>query len=176
MSQPNPNHMLHGPDRLGQEGRCLWGWAQPRSPRHRPIIRYKVQRSLLPAYIRNTTSLQRNAVVSETHSSISSSALHFHNRLKMFSPYILGAFLASVLGFLLLYDLREKERKIKRHRRADGLVTSSSGIGECPQDDGFGTDVIIVGAGVAGSALAHTLGKVSLCSILVLVAPLHVLF
>ncbi|RVX23200.1 Squalene monooxygenase [Vitis vinifera] len=79
----------------------------------------------------------------------------------MFHPYILGAFFASVLGFLL-YALRDKERKDNRHRhhRADGLVTSSSEIGQCRQDDGFGTDIIIVGAGVAGSALAHTLGKV----------------
>ncbi|CBI33260.3 unnamed protein product, partial [Vitis vinifera] len=78
----------------------------------------------------------------------------------MFHPYILGAFFASVLGFLL-YALRDKERKDNRprHHRADGLVTSSSEIGQCRQDDGFGTDIIIVGAGVAGSALAHTLGK-----------------
>eukprot|EP00261_Vitis_vinifera_P015382 XP_003635346.2 PREDICTED: squalene epoxidase 3 [Vitis vinifera] len=147
-----PTHHRH---RL--ERRCHW--AQPQSPCHHPIIFYKLPRSLLLTQTRNTTAPQRNVVVS-THCSISSSAPHSHRRLKMFHPYILGAFFASVLGFLL-YALRDKERKDNRprHHRADGLVTSSSEIGQCRQDDGFGTDIIIVGAGVAGSALAHTLGK-----------------
>ncbi|KAL6338829.1 hypothetical protein AAG906_023979 [Vitis piasezkii] len=162
MSQPNqmlharvyttPTHHRH---RL--ERRCHW--AQPQSPCHHPILFYKLPRSLLLTHTRNTAAPQRNVVVS-THCSISSSAPHSHRRLKMFHPYILGAFFASVLGFLL-YALRDKERKDNRprHHRADGLVTSSSEIGQCRQDDGFGTDIIIVGAGVAGSALAHTLGK-----------------
>ena len=38
----------------------------------------------------------------------------------------------------------------------------SSANGECCSGFGGGIDVIVVGAGVAGSALAHTLGKVSL--------------
>lgn len=166
MSQPN--QMLHARvyttlthHRHRLERRCHW--AQPQSPCHHPIIFYKLPRSLLLTQTRNTTAPQRNVVVS-THCSISSSAPHSHRRLKMFHPYILGAFFASVLGFLL-YALRDKERKDNRprHHRADGLVTSSSEIGQCRQDDGFGTDIIIVGAGVAGSALAHTLGKVTFC-------------
>ncbi|KAJ9670421.1 hypothetical protein PVL29_026760 [Vitis rotundifolia] len=160
-----PNNMLHArvyptPSHHRQrlERRCHW--AQPQSPCHHPILFYKLPRPLLLTHTRNTTAPQRNVVVS-TRCSISSSAPHSHRRLKMLHPYILGAFFASVLGFFLLYALRDKERKDNRHRhhRADGLVTSGSEIGQCRQDDGFGTDIIIVGAGVAGSALAHTLGK-----------------
>ncbi|CAI0405477.1 unnamed protein product, partial [Linum tenue] len=71
---------------------------------------------------------------------------------------ILGALLASLLGMLLLYHLFGKSRKRAVVAREAGSSPAKT------QNDGefspaAGTDVIIVGAGVAGSALAHTLGK-----------------
>ncbi|XP_052203893.1 squalene epoxidase 3-like [Diospyros lotus] len=74
--------------------------------------------------------------------------------------YIVGAFLASLLGFLSLFVLR-------RSRRGQGSgfdeirndCVRSSNAGEARPEGGPVSDVIIVGAGVAGAALSHTLGK-----------------
>lgn len=76
--------------------------------------------------------------------------------------WILGAFLASFCGFLLLYSkigrkTTKKYRASKFGRKDDSGSSSISGHRWHELDNG--TDVIIVGAGVAGSALANTLGK-----------------
>ncbi|XP_059624039.1 squalene epoxidase 3-like [Cornus florida] len=81
--------------------------------------------------------------------------------------YILGTFFASLLGFVFLYIVRhgaEKQKRIGNHRATSDFeirndCARSSTNGECESDDGPQSDVIIVGAGVAGAALAHTLGK-----------------
>lgn len=88
--------------------------------------------------------------------------------------YVVWTFFASLLGFLLLSVLLHRnygnataqdEGKMKnKNKTGENHVSEecvkSSGDGECRPEYGSGTDVIIVGAGVAGAALAHTLGKV----------------
>ncbi|KAI3990862.1 hypothetical protein MKX01_026046 [Papaver californicum] len=68
--------------------------------------------------------------------------------------YILGGILASLLGFLFLLKLNGKKNKNNEIR--DECVKSSIKGDLRSNDD---TDIIIVGAGVAGAALAYTLGK-----------------
>jgi squalene monooxygenase len=70
----------------------------------------------------------------------------------------LDQFIASLFTFLLLYILRRSSNKNKKNR---GLVVSQNDTvsKNLETEVDSGTDVIIVGAGVAGSALAHTLGK-----------------
>lgn len=81
----------------------------------------------------------------------------------MIDQYILGCFAASLLGFVLLYNMR---RKIRRNRgskpagKDECVKTSSAAAGGSRQVSGGDADIIIVGAGVAGAALAYTLGKV----------------
>lgn len=66
---------------------------------------------------------------------------------------ILGTVVATLLGFALFYSLKGKKKSV------DSSMKSSENR-TCKSDSGKNTDVIIVGAGVAGSALAYTLGKV----------------
>lgn len=62
-------------------------------------------------------------------------------------------FFASLSAFLILYVLRRRSKTIPASENVrNGTLTVKSGDG---------VDIIIVGAGVAGAALAHTLGKVS---------------
>lgn len=90
-------------------------------------------------------------------------------------PYVLWTFFASLLGFVALSVLRRgnygngmaKDRsKVQKNKNNTNksLVSEqcvkSSDEGEFRPLYGSGTDVIIVGAGVAGAALAHTLAKV----------------
>ncbi|THF98141.1 hypothetical protein TEA_004145 [Camellia sinensis var. sinensis] len=76
----------------------------------------------------------------------------------MVDQYMLGSILASVIGLALLYNLF-----VKRNGRDETTTTTTSTTtttainGECRSKNDV--DVIIVGAGVAGAALAHTLGK-----------------
>ncbi|XP_010531316.1 PREDICTED: squalene epoxidase 3 [Tarenaya hassleriana] len=68
---------------------------------------------------------------------------------------ILGTFFASLFAFALLFSFR-RGKKIRGSSGArSGAVLEGSGV----EGSGTVTDVIIVGAGVAGAALAHTLGK-----------------
>ncbi|KAF8090123.1 hypothetical protein N665_0486s0021 [Sinapis alba] len=82
-----------------------------------------------------------------------------------FDQFILATFFASLFAFVLVYVLRRSSRNDdansnRSNKMNRGLVVVSS------QNDAVSTnladsgiDVIIVGAGVAGAALAHTLGK-----------------
>lgn len=72
--------------------------------------------------------------------------------------HVLWTFFASLLGFVLLYTLRRNSNKRTTTNKNFPEECAKEGFadGECRPSD---TDVIIVGAGVAGSALAHTLGK-----------------
>ncbi|KAJ6802065.1 squalene monooxygenase-like [Iris pallida] len=77
--------------------------------------------------------------------------------------YFYRALLPAILGLLFLFRARSRNNKEKKktpERRGvdNGIVSSPSPCGEDLADDG-GDDVIVVGAGVAGSALAYTLGK-----------------
>lgn len=90
--------------------------------------------------------------------------------MKMADHYLLGWILASVLGLFAFYYMvylvvrREEEnnRRAFSEQRSDSVKTIPATNGERRSDDDCHVDVIIVGAGVAGSALAHTLGKVIL--------------
>ncbi|WOK95590.1 squalene monooxygenase-like [Canna indica] len=75
----------------------------------------------------------------------------------MTEQYLLTAIVASILAALLLAGIRRR----KSGRRADGGATFATGEEQrgLVSDGSGGSDVIIVGAGVAGSALAYTLGK-----------------
>ncbi|KAJ9159319.1 hypothetical protein P3X46_024830 [Hevea brasiliensis] len=73
--------------------------------------------------------------------------------------YVLGGIIASVYSFVLLYRSTGKKkttasREVGRDQRLQG---DENGINEA--EKAMNPDVIIVGAGVAGSALAYTLGK-----------------
>lgn len=78
-------------------------------------------------------------------------------------PHVVWTFLASLLGFLLLSLLRRRNygnatAKDKGNVKNKNKTSEDHVSEECLKSSG--TDVIIVGAGVAGAALAHTLGKV----------------
>ena len=80
----------------------------------------------------------------------------------MADQYVLGSVLASVLALVVLYNLFVK-RNARGESTADVAKAATTAVtGECRSKNGGGddVDVIIVGAGVAGAALAHTLGKV----------------
>ncbi|KAG6414938.1 hypothetical protein SASPL_122317 [Salvia splendens] len=78
----------------------------------------------------------------------------------MIDQYIFGCFAASLFGFALLYNLRRKIRRNKGSKAAgkDECITTAV-AGGLRQESGGEPDIIIVGAGVAGAALACTLGK-----------------
>lgn len=82
--------------------------------------------------------------------------------------YIVGTFLASLVGSFLLYILlfkttksqKQKDHEEEREMSRGGYqIRSDLTGGERRNDEGYDPDVIIVGAGVAGAALAYTLGK-----------------
>uniref|UniRef100_A0A5B7BNB0 squalene monooxygenase n=1 Tax=Davidia involucrata TaxID=16924 RepID=A0A5B7BNB0_DAVIN len=112
------------------------------------------------------SSRERESEGPSTSSSVSHSLTHSKKMTIVVDDYILPTFFASLLGFVLLHILR---RRTKKNKRDDHKATSafeirndcvrSSTNGECRSGDGHESDVIIVGAGVAGAALAHTLGK-----------------
>lgn len=79
---------------------------------------------------------------------------------------LLASLLPLIFGSLFLYyygvSLSTKNRKTGSTERGNAATTTTTTV--IGQGDGGlrddGDDVIIVGAGVAGAALAHTLGKV----------------
>lgn len=81
---------------------------------------------------------------------------------EMAEHYLFAAIVASILAFLLLAGIRGRKAARGRKRTDDG-APFAAGKEQCDSDaDGCGVpDVIVVGAGVAGSALAYTLGKVT---------------
>ncbi|XP_030537971.1 squalene monooxygenase SE1-like [Rhodamnia argentea] len=83
----------------------------------------------------------------------------------MVDQSVVGWILASLLGLSALYHLVAKRGRRRGERRecvveTDSIVTTGKQCGsESVNGDGGEVDVVIVGAGVAGAALAHTLGK-----------------
>lgn len=72
---------------------------------------------------------------------------------------IVCAVIASLLGFVFLCSLR-RQKKARAHQNGNCLKSCENGT--C--DDAKmveSADIIVVGAGVVGSALAYTLGKVT---------------
>lgn len=91
----------------------------------------------------------------------------FEEKMVMINQYIFGCFAASLLGFVFLYNLRRKVRRRGGSKAAAGkdesVKTSAAAAavsGGTQRESGGDPDIIIVGAGVAGAALAYTLGKV----------------
>nr|KYP34787.1 Squalene monooxygenase [Cajanus cajan] len=80
----------------------------------------------------------------------------------MVDPYVLGWILCSVLTLFALHSLafRGTSRRASPENRNDFSETVTTTAGECRSGNrNSDADVIIVGAGVAGAALAYTLGK-----------------
>lgn len=75
--------------------------------------------------------------------------------------YVFGGVVASLLGFLLMFPFQGKSRKggMTRNAEIKGRLSKSAECGSGEACEGS-SDVIVVGAGVAGSALACALGKV----------------
>ncbi|KAL6560742.1 Squalene epoxidase 1 [Orobanche gracilis] len=81
--------------------------------------------------------------------------------MAMIDEYIFGGFVASLFGFVLLYNFRRKMRKPKGSKALceDECTNRSTTGGRFREEAGSDADIIIVGAGVAGAALAYTFGK-----------------
>ncbi|XVF36471.1 hypothetical protein REPUB_Repub19eG0061400 [Reevesia pubescens] len=82
----------------------------------------------------------------------------------MTDSYVLGWILSFVMTLVALCGVVLKRRKgngngISATRTESVKSVPTSNEEKCRSADGSDADVIIVGAGVAGSALAHTLGK-----------------
>ncbi|KAK3211024.1 hypothetical protein Dsin_015730 [Dipteronia sinensis] len=94
-----------------------------------------------------------------------------NNYNKKMSPfldqYIVATLFASLFGFIFIFVLRRNinnNKKLKKdaednNKIQSNIVQSSINTGDSSPEIGSGVDVIVVGAGVAGAALAHTLGK-----------------
>uniref|UniRef100_A0A3N7FCK9 Squalene monooxygenase n=1 Tax=Populus trichocarpa TaxID=3694 RepID=A0A3N7FCK9_POPTR len=78
----------------------------------------------------------------------------------MDSKHIFGGVVAAFLfGFVVLYSSRGRENIKASEKNRSKKTLKSSGNGVCRSNFAGNTDVIIVGAGVAGSALAYALAK-----------------
>lgn len=78
----------------------------------------------------------------------------------MMDKYIVPSFVVSLLGFLLLYVLRPRTPNYKKMDLKSTRKCETHNVISRKLEKGTDADVIIVGAGVAGAALAHTLAKV----------------
>lgn len=77
--------------------------------------------------------------------------------------YIAVTLFTGFLGFCFLSILgrpRPRRRGLSFVAGDSYQTRNDPARADHPRDNGFGADVIIVGAGVAGAALAHTLAKV----------------
>ena len=77
-------------------------------------------------------------------------------------PYVVevGGVIASLLGFVFLY-YNSLVRGVKKTRTASMEFPKENCVKKTGNGEVVGTtDVVIVGAGVAGAALAYSLGKV----------------
>ncbi|PON32390.1 FAD dependent oxidoreductase [Parasponia andersonii] len=146
-----------------------------RPPLPRPRLSLKVKsssttsRSFTIFNPEKTTAFEEDPSTStSTLSSSSSSSFgsQFLFRVKMVAvdPYVFWTLFASFLGFMALCLLRRhnaghKEEVTNNNNNLLREEARSSHDGDPRRVSGSSTDVVIVGAGVAGSALAYTLGK-----------------
>ncbi|KAJ4962314.1 hypothetical protein NE237_022253 [Protea cynaroides] len=79
----------------------------------------------------------------------------------MVAEYIYAGIFAVLLGFCLLYRSQGKKNSVKERgsTKIGNESVKNTSNGECWWNNGEHADVIVVGAGVAGAALAHTLGQ-----------------
>ncbi|KAJ4716081.1 Squalene monooxygenase [Melia azedarach] len=79
----------------------------------------------------------------------------------VYEQYVLGGVIATLLGFaLFIYNSRGKKKNIDPSMKIEGSECFKSAENRiCQSDSDENTHMIIVGAGVAGSALAYALGK-----------------
>nr|AGQ45639.1 lycopene epoxidase [Solanum galapagense] len=77
----------------------------------------------------------------------------------MMDKYIVPSFVVFLLGFLLLYVLRPRTPNYKKKDLKSTRKCETHNVISRKLEKGTDADVIIVGAGVAGAALAHTLAK-----------------
>jgi squalene monooxygenase len=78
--------------------------------------------------------------------------------LEMVDSYALGFIITFVITFFSLYNFLFSRKNRSEPTTTENITTAT---GECRSFNPNGdVDIIIVGAGVAGSALAYTLGKV----------------
>ena len=90
------------------------------------------------------------------------SQTHFFSNLPgMEYQYIFGGILAYILVFVL-YNFAEKKKSSGSMEVDSKEFEKASENGTCPQEAEGSAEIIIVGAGVAGAALAYTLGKVEI--------------
>ncbi|XXG64738.1 hypothetical protein AAC387_Pa05g2608 [Persea americana] len=109
-----------------------------------------------------TTDIQKAIQVSASYIFSSSPPLPHTTKMVLLLQlqYLLGGMLAFFLGFFFFSGFKGKEKEKEKEKEKSCAASSEkkSAEGECRGKDS-GTDVIIVGAGVAGAALAYTLGK-----------------
>lgn len=82
--------------------------------------------------------------------------------VKMADQTLLASILALLFGFAVLYRLVSKKNG-ETESESLAVTTSTTIISRSKNGADVDADIIIVGAGVAGAALAHTLGKVRFC-------------
>lgn len=110
------------------------------------------------------TKREREREGEDTTSSVFGFCPERWKRKEMADQYTWGLILGAVLGLVALYNLGllALYNFVMKNRNEDNGADSLHKTptralnGECP----FDADVIVVGAGVAGASLAHTLGKV----------------
>lgn len=89
----------------------------------------------------------------------------------MVYQYVLGGVLVSLLGsvfFMIINSTlsgKKKAEDVSEDVNGNGFVRTQPANGGCLPEIEKSTDVVIVGAGVAGAALAYTLGKVIINSL-----------
>lgn len=79
--------------------------------------------------------------------------------------YIVGIFVISLLGFILLFSLFRDVKSNSKKKDRRSVVGDLSEVDRSSDEGRHNSgepDVIVVGAGVAGAALAYTLAKVML--------------
>lgn len=79
----------------------------------------------------------------------------------MVDQYFIGGIIAFLLGFALLHNSKRKRDNCRASMEITVNESVSGSESRRPEVE-ESTDVIIVGAGVAGAALAYTLAKVIL--------------
>nr|ADC32655.1 squalene epoxidase [Aralia elata] len=98
-----------------------------------------------------------STILSSSSSTTITDTLHSFMEALLIDQYFLGWIFAFLFGFLLLFNFKRKREKTNGANSTE-FGTDNNGYYR-PENIAGSTDVIIVGAGVAGSALAYTLAK-----------------
>ncbi len=114
-----------------------------------------------PTRTRTTKEVER--LIPTQFSSFGSHCLVQNKTMVVIDQHVVWTFFASLFGFVLLYIIcrnnNANNRKLKKKTFPEEQCDKNSSTdGECRHVSG--SDIVVVGAGVAGSALAYTLAKV----------------